>query len=74
MKVEYILSKIRLAGLECQSTFTRDGPVVKVRIPASNNAICSLVPIDDDSDDRFIDFLIDKVKNYDNKSIHGTSP
>ena len=39
-----------------------DGPALCIRILQTNQAICGLIPVDDESDDRFVDFMLNEVK------------
>ena len=60
MRVNYILSKLRCAGIDCYSSWLEksDGTYLIARIEKMNNAIKSLIPIDDNQDDNFIQYII----------------
>lgn len=62
MKKEIIIDKLLEAGLyEFRFEFDEVGPKVIVRIPNTNGAIAGYLPIDDDYDEKFANFLIKKV-------------
>ena len=58
MNIPFILSELRNHGLRCDKRSSLAGPIIGVWIRFTNDVICSLAPIDDASDRRFIEFLI----------------
>lgn len=58
MNIEKILTRARLAGFNCKVGMSDAGPTVTIKVPTKDLSICGLVPIDDESDDRFADYLI----------------
>ena len=66
MNVNRILELIKKKDLAADAAFSLEhgGPVVRVWIPGTTKFICGLPPIDNEADDRFANFLIEKVKAY----------
>jgi len=63
MKINYILSELRCSGINCYTSWMgkSDGAYLVARIGKSKDALVSLIPIDDENDDRFIDFIKSKT-------------
>ncbi len=61
MKIDRIIKYIMAAGFVCREGMSRAGPTVSVKVPGQDKGVCGLVPIDDESDNRFAAFLISKA-------------
>lgn len=62
MNTEKILRIISDRGLMCrEGPFLEAGPTIDVKVPKMNLAIRGLIPIDDESDERFAEYLINEA-------------
>lgn len=63
MDVYKILKKIRNNScLICRAGSNRTGPTIEIKLPdESGKYIVGLVPIDNESDERFADYLMDEA-------------
>ncbi len=62
MNTRRILTVLKSEGFDAASRFTSAGTEVGVRVPMTDRWAVGLVPIDDESDMRFVDFLEGEVR------------
>ncbi len=61
MRIDRIIKDIKAAGFPCKSGRSQAGPTVTAKVPGQDKGVCGLVPIDDESDNRFAAFLISEA-------------
>ncbi len=56
MRIDRIIKDIKAAGFPCKSGISQAGPTVTAKVPGQDKVVWGLVPIDDESDNRFAEF------------------
>ncbi len=62
MTANQVLESIQAAGLDARSYISAAGTVIQVRIGETEESVCSLLPLDESSHQRFISFLISSAR------------
>jgi len=61
MRIDRIIKDIKAAGFPCKSGISQAGPTVTAKVPGQDKVVWGLVPIDDESDNRFAEFLVSRA-------------
>lgn len=68
MNTRNIAAVLKDRGYETYTSFTDAGIVLGILMP-DDKMLCSLVPIDDESDMRFCDFMEEEARKYDRAKL-----